>query len=120
VVALANLFAANRTLLAKAPNLLPMAAAVIAVILALLASLESFFNYAERAQAYRESRDLFLDAARDYDRLWDTYVRPFGGEPEACLNASELYRRIVISDRDLRGKFKELTKTEKKATSSNQ
>jgi hypothetical protein len=114
VVALANLFAANRSLAIKAPNLVPMIAAVIAVVLALLANLESFLNYSERAQAYRESRDLFLDAARDYDRLWDIYVRPFGSEPEACLNATELYRRIVISDKDLRGKFKELTKTEKK------
>ena len=71
-------------------------------------------NARERAQAYRESRELFLDVAREFDRRWDIYVRPIGDHPEACLNASELYRQLVAKDRELRAKFKELTKTESK------
>ena len=83
---------------------------------ATLANLESFYNSAEKAQGYRESREFFLDAARDFDRKWDVYVRPFTDEAEACANAAELYRLLVAKDGELRAKFKELIKTEGKGS----
>jgi hypothetical protein len=88
-------------------------AALYAAGLAIVTNLESFFNYAGRAQAYRESRELFLDAYREFEMLWHVRVRPFGDRPEACANASELYRLLVERDRELRGKLKDLTVTEK-------
>ena len=114
VVAIVNILAAYKT---SGHNLFEhgsLVAAILAGTLAILVNLESFLNARERAQAYRESRELFLDVAREFDRRWDIYVRPLGEHPEACLNASELYRQLVAKDRELRGKFKELTKTESK------
>jgi hypothetical protein len=114
VVAIINLLAANKTVAQQSWNVVPISAAIAAVILTILANLESYYNYANRAQAYRESRELFLDAAREFERAWNVFVRPFGDGPEAWANAVELYKRIVAKDRELRSTFKELTKTEKK------
>jgi hypothetical protein len=116
-VAIVNILAAYKTSEAGHPRLFEygsLIAAILAGTLAILVNLESFLNARERAQAYRESRELFLDVAREFDRRWDIYVRPLGDHPEACLNASELYRQLVAKDRELRAKFKELTKTESK------
>ena len=93
---------------------LPMIAAICAVVLAILANLESFYNWPERAQSFRESRELFLDANREFERAWAVYVRPQSDSPEAWSNAVELYKRLVAKDRELRSAFKELTKFEKK------
>ena len=93
---------------------LPLLAAGWATVLAVLNNVESFYNPQEKAQAHRESRELFLSAYREFERLWRVYVIPFTNTPEACMNASELYRRIVAKDRELRVKHKELTKTERK------
>jgi hypothetical protein len=87
----------------------PKVAAIAALILAVLANLEAFGNSAERAQGYRESRELFLDAAQEFDRVWTIAVNALGDTPQAYLNAIELYRRIVAADRDLRSTFKELS-----------
>jgi hypothetical protein len=113
-VAIVNILAAYKTSGKNYFEYGSLAAAILAGVLAILANLESFLNARERAQAYRESRELFLDVAREYDRRWDIYVRPLGDHPEACLNASELYRQLVAKDRELRAKFKELTKTDSK------
>jgi hypothetical protein len=115
LVAIVNLVSAHRWVQQSTKDLFPIAAAVLAVILAILANLESFSNSFEKAQGYRESRELFLDVAREFDRRWDVYVRSLGDSPEACVNAAELYRQIATRDRELRAKFKELTKTEAKA-----
>jgi hypothetical protein len=116
VVAVVNLLVANKRISGWSPDYAPIVPAVIAVVVAILANLESFYNALERAQAYRESRELFLDVAREFDRRWDNYVHPLGDDADACLNASELYRQLVAKDRELRGKFKELTKTESKSS----
>jgi len=113
-VAIVNILAAYKTEGHRLFEYGSLVAAILAGTLAILANMESFLNARERAQAYRESRELFLDVAREYDRRWDIYVRPLGDHPEACLNASELYRQVVAKDRELRAKFKELTKTESK------
>jgi hypothetical protein len=115
-IALVNLGAVHQTKwFADHPHILPIGAAVCAIVLAILANLESFTNSLEKAQAYRESRELFLDVAREFDRRWDVYVRPFAETPEACSNAAELYRQVVVRDRELRAKFKEITKTESRS-----
>jgi hypothetical protein len=111
-IAIVNLIAAHKLIQEKTGGLFAIGAAVLAVILAILANLESFSNSLEKAQGYRESRELFLDVAREFDRRWDVYVRPWSDAAEACLNATELYRQIAVRDRELRAKFKELTKTE--------
>jgi hypothetical protein len=121
VVAIVNLLAAHHVS-DKYPHLIhwnwvaPIVAAVLAAVVTILASLESFYNFSERAQGYRESRDVFLDAGRDFVRLWDSYVLPFGDSPGAYTNAAELYRRLVAKDRELRRKFKELTETASKGS----
>ncbi len=123
VVAVANLLAAyhSKSEPAWVPAWLWMClsfrsllAAVLAAVLAVLANWETLLNAQERAQAYRESRELFLDAAREFLRRWDIYVRPLGYRPEACMNASELYKELIVKDQELRAKFKELTKTRPK------
>ncbi|HYK36988.1 DUF4231 domain-containing protein [Alloacidobacterium sp.] len=117
IVAIINLLAANRDHLVfwyLKGNAIPILAAIAALVLAVLANLETFYNSAEQAQAYRESRELFLDAAREFDRVWNVSVVHLGDSAKAYANAIELYKRIVAADRDLRGKFKELTKTEYK------
>jgi hypothetical protein len=114
-IAIVNLLAAHKWVQERTGGLFPIAAAVLAVVLAILANLESFSNSLEKAQGYRESRELFLDVAREFDRRWDIYVRPLGDSAEACVNATELYRQIAVRDRELRAKFKELTKTETRA-----
>lgn len=93
---------------------LPMISAICAVILAILTNLESFYNWPERAQSFRESRELFLDANREFERVWAVYVRPQSDSPEAWSNAVELYKRLVAKDRELRSAFKELTRLERK------
>jgi hypothetical protein len=113
IVAIVNLLAANHYLREYIGPGISVLAAVIAVVLAILANLESFYNASEKAQAYRESREFFLDAAREFDRRWDAFVRPFTDNAEACVNASELYRQLVVKDSELRAKFKELTRTER-------
>jgi hypothetical protein len=119
VVAIINLLAANGEIAKwtiRDINIVPVTAAVVAIVLTILANLESYFNLASRAQAYRESRELFLDAAREFERAWNVYVRPFGNDAEGWANGVELYKRIVAKDRELRSAFKELTKTEKKSS----
>lgn len=92
---------------------LPLLAAVYAAGLAIFTNLESFYNHAARGQAYRESRELFLDTYREFEMLWHVRVLPFGDRAEACINASEVYRLLVERDRELRGKLRELTATKK-------
>ena len=115
ILALINILAASKDLKVYA-TAAALVAAAFAVLLAILGNLESFSNCLEKAQAFRESRELFLDVAREFDRRWDIYVRPLTDTPEACVNAAELYRQVVAKDRDLRAKFKELTKTEARTT----
>ncbi len=111
IVAIINLLAANYSLSQWSKNILPITAAMAALALTVFANLESFYNFSARAQAYRESRELFLDAARESQLVWEVYVQPFDDQARACANGAELYRRVIAVDRDLRSKFKELTKT---------
>jgi hypothetical protein len=114
LVALLNLASAYKWNHEGSQLPISLAAAVAAVILSILTNLESSSKCLDQAQAYRESRELFLDAAREFHRMWEIYVLPLGDSPEACLNAVELYRRIVVKDRELRSKLKDLTKTDEK------
>jgi len=84
-------------------------ASVFAVAVTILATLEGFTNAAERAQGYRESREMFVDISEEFIWAWETYVRPLKDSAEACSNAAELLRRLVAADRELRARFKNLT-----------
>ena len=88
---------------------LPIATALFAAIVAIFATLEGFHKYRDRAQSFHEVRDLLLDAKEEYTMLWQVCVDPFGKEPAACINASRLYKNIVVKDRDLRSAVKKLT-----------
>jgi len=105
-----NFVAAKRSFASAWWNALPIAASLGALLLSVLANLETFANSAERAQAYRESRELYLDAAQEYDRAWSVMVVALGNTAQAYFNATELYKRILAADRDLRRTFKELNK----------
>lgn len=89
---------------------LPLIVAIYAAVIAIFANLHSLYNHLERAQGFREARELFLDAHRDYEMMWQTQVLPFGSRSSACVNAGILYERIVARDRQLRARVKELTK----------
>ena len=88
-----------------------ISAAIYAAILTLFSNLENFNNFLERSQAFRESREIYLTAYREFERRWHVYVRPFGDGAEACVNATVLYREVVERDESLRSKFKEITET---------
>jgi hypothetical protein len=121
VVAIVNLLATHNrkretpdgTWITYAEMLLPSIAAICALVLSIFANLESFYNWSDKAQVYRESRELFLDAGREFERAWDVYVRPHFDNYEAWKNSVELYRRVTVKDRELRGAFRELTKSDR-------
>jgi len=88
------------------------AAAIYASLLAMLANLESFFNFTDKKTSTRESRELYLDAFREFEMLRLVHVYPFGLEAQACFNFSRLYRRLVVKDLELRRKILQLTETQ--------
>ena len=113
VVAIVNILAANFVTAgnwAPAANVLSVTAAVAAAILAILANLENFIGAQRRAQGFRQARERFLDASREYEQLWNTYVNPFYPRAEACMNSIILIRMLVEKDRELRDRLVELTK----------
>lgn len=80
-------------------------AAIFAVMLALLTNIESFYNFTDKKTSTRESRELYLDAYREFEMLRLTYVYPYGYGPQACLNFNGIYRRLVVKDLELRRKI---------------
>jgi hypothetical protein len=88
---------------------LSVTASVFAVLVTIVATLEGFTNSAERAQGYRESREMFVDVSREFTAAWDNFVEPLKDGPEACANAAELHKRLIAADRELRARFKNLT-----------
>ena len=40
---------------------------------------------------------------------WGVYVEAYGDSARACVNAASLYRALIVADRDLRQKVKNLT-----------
>jgi hypothetical protein len=95
---------------------LPLAAAIYAAVISIFSNLESLNNFPQQAQVFREAREWFLDALREFEMLWYVHVQPFHDSPIACINAARLYRRIVIKDHDLRRQVKEMTETQKTPT----
>lgn len=93
---------------------LPVMAAVYASLLAMLQSLESFFQHNQKAAVNREARELYLDAARDLRCKWESYVGPFGNTATACLNAKVLYDTLTERDRELRLQVKDITDSQGK------
>jgi hypothetical protein len=93
----------------RLPILLNAVAALYAGFLTVAGNLENFFNYAEQAAGFRESRDLLLSRYREYRFKWEHYVEAYGRTPTACLNAGRLYRELVDSDQELRQKLKQLS-----------
>jgi hypothetical protein len=92
---------------------LSVLASLFAVAVTILATLEGFTNAAERAQGYREAREIFIDICREFSSAWETYVDPLQQSAEACSNAAELHRRLITADREARSRFKDLTKDRK-------
>ena len=113
ILACLNFMAASNRIKNWESGLIPIVAAIAALTLALLANLETFSNSAEKAQTFRESRELFLDAAQEFDRVWTVHVIALGDTLEAYTNAAELYKRIIVTDSELRSKFKEQNKDRK-------
>jgi hypothetical protein len=110
LVACLNFIVARHSGAKFGENALPVCASIGALLLSVLANLETFGNSAERAQAYRDSREMYLDAAQEYDRAWTVAVFALGTSSQAYLNAIELYKRIIAADRELRRTFKDLNK----------
>lgn len=93
---------------------LSLVAAVYAAVLAILHNLETFHGHASRAQAYRKTRELFLDAYRDLSMEWHVNIPPRGDSAQACVYASRLYEKIILKDREIRGTVLELTEQKSK------
>jgi hypothetical protein len=87
------------------------AAAIYAVLLALGTNLESYSNFADKKLGARDSRELYLDAYREFEMLRLTHVYPFGYSPQGCFNFHLLYRQLVEKDVELRRKLKQLSET---------
>ena len=85
------------------------AGAIVATIVTIITRFETFGSAHERAPGYRQARDLFLDAGRDYEGRWRESVRPFQPRAEACVNAVRLNNEIITKDRELRAQFREMT-----------
>jgi hypothetical protein len=89
-------------------RILPLVAAVFAAFIAIMSNLESIYKPLERAQAFREVREILLNAARYHEMLWNVYVHPFADSPTACINASRAYMSLVDKDKEVRGQTKEI------------
>ncbi|HEX8713828.1 MAG TPA: hypothetical protein VF730_18280 [Terracidiphilus sp.] len=112
VIALLNILVTHSSAINPKPwwaGSLSVTASVFAVLVTIVATLEGFTNSAERAQGYRESREMFVDVSREFTAAWDNYVEPLKDGPEACANAAELHKRLIAADRELRARFKNLT-----------
>ena len=124
VVAIVNIVAANFVTLKdqgvvwqqNVASVVSVLAAIAAAVLAVLANLENFTGAQRRAQGFRQARERFLDASREYEQLWNTYVNPFYPRAEACMNAISLIRMLVEKDRELRDGLVELTKSKGQET----
>ena len=120
VVAIINILAANLVTggdgaepanqITQIAIVVSVAAAIAAAILAVLVNLENFIGAQRRAQGFRQARERFLDASREYEQLWNTHVNPFYPRAESCTNAIILMRMLVEKDRELRDRLLELTK----------
>jgi hypothetical protein len=92
------------------PIALNAIAALYAGFLTVAGNVGNFLNSGEKAQGFRESRDLLLDLYREYCFKWFYYVDAYGSNSAmACFNAGRLYRQLVDTDRGLRQKLKQLT-----------
>jgi len=113
ILALINVLATLQFLSEKSPAWIPAllsaVAAVYAGCLAVAGNVESFYNWLDRADTFREQRELLLNRFREYTSKWVYYVQAYGKTPKACVNAGQLYRELVDSDQDLRQKLKQLT-----------
>jgi hypothetical protein len=113
LVVIVNIFAAysvnTGSTVTNVATVVSILAAVAAAVLAILANLENFSNPVERAQGYRESRELFVTAERRAKQRFRTFVTALIPSPVACRNATVLEAEITEIDRDLRMKLKELT-----------
>jgi hypothetical protein len=111
MIAVLNILASGMTGSSKSTGLWGIGASAFGVVITILATLEGFTNSAQRAQAFRESREMFLDTSRVYAAAWHNFVIPLSDTPEACENAAELHRRLIQADCELRSRFKDLTMT---------
>lgn len=82
--------------------------AIYATILAIFTNLENFHNYSSKAQQYLELRDEFLDARREFERIWHINVFPYAGEAKACVFAAISFNKICERDRRIRKKAEEI------------
>lgn len=91
--------------------ILSFCAAIYAVILALFTNIESYLHYNEKKTATRESREMYLDAYREFEMLRLRYVYPYGCDAHACYNFNALYQRLVAKDVELRRKIMQVSTT---------
>lgn len=79
-------------------TLLPLFAAIWAIMIAVLANIESIFGHSGRAQKFREIREMYLDAYRDAEIRWHVQVLPHGYSPKGCLNAAMALKGLYFVD----------------------
>lgn len=88
---------------------IPLGAAVFAAVIAILSNLENLYKFPDRAQGFRDAREILLDAAVELETDWFTDVKPFRDTPEAVQRAILLLKRAAKRDSEVRAQVKELT-----------
>lgn len=88
---------------------LALIAAIYAAGLALFTNVESFHNYFERTQGGRLCRDLYLNLYWTQKERWITYVIALNDTPQACCNASGVFRELVAGEVEIRNKYRDLS-----------
>jgi hypothetical protein len=110
ILALINLCAAlNWTDQCVVSQFLNAFAGGFAICLTAARHAENSFNWGEKANGFREARELLLNRYQEYRSKWICFVVAYGETPIACMNAGRLYRQLVDSDQDLRQNLKQLT-----------
>jgi hypothetical protein len=121
IMAIINIFAACMAGLSGSIGSMVVSvfAAIYAAALTVLVNFENHYKYADRTQRFRQIRELYLDAAREFEKDWPRYVEAFSDEAVACLNASKLCDEIYKQDIEIRKKAIEIEgKFEQKSESS--
>lgn len=79
----------------------PWPAPILAALVAGASAIESHLKLAEKIEAFRHLRGLYLNAVNTYDYLWKTFVTPHGYGAKACINSQKLLSEINEKDEEL-------------------
>ncbi len=95
-------------------TVLTVSAACMAALLTALGTIFTLQRFGERANGFREARELLLDQYSLGNFDWRSLVEPHGETAEGCARASKLCRQMARADCVLRQRIKRLIEGEAK------